>query len=197
MTELAKVAARSAAEVCRGYKPGDDARPLLRDGLTPAEFLDALAAAGLDAEARRFLAQALPKREAVWWGVLGVSEFAEPVEPSQVETLKAARRWAADPSDANRRIAWDVAQAGELDNPSGLLAMAVFFSGDSLTPADLTPIAPPGYLAGDAVANALTLATVQKEPAKAGEKAAALLRIGLEVASGKAPPPDPEKGAKA
>ena len=41
---LQKVTARSAAEVCRNFDLKEEARPLLRDGQTPREFLDALVA---------------------------------------------------------------------------------------------------------------------------------------------------------
>lgn len=192
MTEMARITAASASEVCRGYKPAPEALALLTEGVEPAGFVEVLAGAGLDAEARRFLAQALPKRESVWWAVLALDEFAPPAVAAQAEVLDAARRWVADPTDANRRDAWAVAQAGELDNPAGLVALAVFFGGDSLAPLDLPPIAPAGYLTGDAVATALTLATVMNEPRRAPERSNALLRLGLAIASGEVPFPAPD-----
>src|SRR2546423_1326844 len=62
--------ARPAAEVAAAVSLSDNARALLPPALTARQFLDALAAAPLPDDAIRFLAAALPKREAVWWGVL-------------------------------------------------------------------------------------------------------------------------------
>jgi len=64
---LARVAARTAAEVCDRYPAEEAARPLLSEDLTPREYVGLLLAGRHYPEAVRFLAHALPKREAVWW----------------------------------------------------------------------------------------------------------------------------------
>ena len=64
---LAKVTAKTATEVCKHFPLGEEAKKLLRDGQTPAQFLDVLIEKQQFPDAVRFLAHALPKREAVWW----------------------------------------------------------------------------------------------------------------------------------
>src|SRR5207253_4538771 len=71
---LAKVTAKTAAEVCKHFPLGDDAKKLLRDTLTPKQFLDLLLEKQQFPDAARFLAHALPKREAVWWACLGARQ---------------------------------------------------------------------------------------------------------------------------
>ena len=68
--ELAKVTAKTAAEVCKHFPLGEEAKKLLRDGLTPVQFLNMLIEKQQFPDAVRFLAHALPKREAVWWACL-------------------------------------------------------------------------------------------------------------------------------
>lgn len=193
MAETSKVTAKTAAEVCQRYKPEPPAAALLRGGEPPADFLDALVAAGERAEARRFLAQALPTRDAIWWAVQAVAAVLAPdAPPAQAAALEAARRWVADPSEPNRRAAWDAAEVSGFDNPAGLTALAVFLSGGSLAPPGLSPVPPAAHLAGDTAANAMTAATLMKQPEKAAEKDEAFLRIGLDVAGGKLPYPPPD-----
>ena len=64
---LLKIAAKTAAEVCKNFALSDDARPLLKEGMSPEQFLVALQAKECFADAMRFLAQALPKPDAVFW----------------------------------------------------------------------------------------------------------------------------------
>jgi hypothetical protein len=194
MAELSKVAAKTAGEVCGLYKPGEKTVSLLGDGgMAPHAFLDALLAAGEEAEARRFLAHALAKREAVWWALQAVEPVLNPAPPApHAEALATAKRWVTEPTESHRRQAWSAAEAAGFDNPAGMIALAVFFSGGSLSPPDLPPVPPAGHLTGDTVANALTLAGVLTEPVKAPEKHAAFLAVGLDVASGKLPCPEPQ-----
>ncbi len=163
-----------------------------------AQFLETLLAANERAEARRFLAHALPVRETIWWAVRAISTVADPADPeAQGTALKAAWNWVAEPTEASRRAAWDAAEQAGVDNPAGLAALAVFFSGGSLAPVGLPPVAPAPHLAGDAAANAMTLATLTREPEKAAAKDEAFLALGLEIAEGKVPFPKAEATAAA
>jgi hypothetical protein len=190
MGELTKVTAKTAAEICRKYTPEKASQALLTESQTPQAFLDALLAAGERAEARRFLAHALPTRNAIWWAVQALSSVVEPELPkAQTAALQASRAWVADPSEANRRAAWDAAEAARFDNPAGLSALAVFFTGGSLAPVGLPPVPPAAHLAGDAAANAMTLASLQREPEKAAAKDEAFLALGLKVAADTIPFP--------
>jgi hypothetical protein len=182
---LAKVTARTAAEVCQQLPLGDEAKALLRDGLTPAQYLAALMGAQLHLDAIRFLARALPKREAVWWAcVCTRGALGDSPPPASAAALRAAERWVADPSEDNRRAAMAAAEPIGLGDPAGCAAVASFWSGGSLAPPAL-PVVPPGeHLTAHAAAGAVMLAAVRTEPAKAAEKHRRFLALGIEVANG-------------
>jgi hypothetical protein len=182
---LVKVTAKTAAEVCQHFKLEEEAQKLLRDGQTPAQFLDTLIAKQQFPDAVRFLAHALPKREAVWWACQCSRAVAGPNPPPKIAAaLQTAEKWVADPSEENRRAAMPAAEAAELKTPAGCAAVATFWSGGSLGPPNV-PVVPPGeYLTAHGVAVAVILAAVQTEPQKAPEKYKKFLAQGIEVAKG-------------
>lgn len=182
---LAKVTAKTAAEVCKHFPLEEAAKKLLRDGLTPAQFLTALIEQQQFPDAVRLLAHALPKREAVWWACLCARAVAGSNPPPLIAAaLQAAEKWVVDPSEENRRAAMPAAEAAEFKTPAGCAAVAVFWSGGSLGPPNV-PVIPPGeYLTAHGVAGAVMLAAVQSEPEKAPEKYRKFLAQGIEVANG-------------
>jgi hypothetical protein len=182
---LAKVAAKTAAEACKDCPLGDEAKKLLRDGMAPRPFLDALLEKQLYPDAARFLAHALPKREAVWWACLCARQAHGASPPPPVgPALAAAEKWASDPSEDNRRAAQAAAQAAGLGAPAGCAAMAAFFSGGSLAPPN-APVVPPGeHLTAHAAAGAVMLAAVLVEPQKAPEKYRKFFAVGIDVGNG-------------
>ena len=140
---LARIPAATSAEVCQHFRLGREATALQRDDLTPGQFLDLLTARGLFKDATRFLAHALPKREAVWWAVLCVWEVVGPSPPEPIEAgLRAAEAWVKDASETNRRAARAAAKVAGLSSPAGLTASAAFQSGGSLGPPDGPVILP-------------------------------------------------------
>lgn len=181
---LTKVTAKTAAEVCKLFPLGDEAKPLLRDTLAPRQFLDLLVEKQQFLDAVRFLAHALPKREAVWWACLCARVTAPTPPPPQAAAVQAAERWVADPSEANRRAAQAAAEKAEMNNPAGCAAMAAFWSGGSLAPPNV-PVVPPGEtLTAHGVTGAVLLAAVASEPQKAPEKHRKFLALGVEVGNG-------------
>jgi hypothetical protein len=183
-SNMALVAAKTAAEVCRLCPPGEAAQKLLRPELTASQYLAALMEQQLDPDAIRFLAHALPKREAVWWACLCVRSARGTTPAAAAAALYEAEKWAADPSEDNRRAAMSAAEVVGLSDPAGCVAAASFWSGGSLAPPNL-PVVPPGeYLTAHGVAGAILLAAVFTEPARAPEKHRAFLKLGLDVASG-------------
>src|ERR1700694_1771337 len=105
---FAKVSAKTAAEICKHFQLGEEAQKLLRDNQAPRQFLDVLLEKKQYVDACRFLAHALPKRE--------------------------AERWVAATTDATRRAAMPAAEAADIGTPAGCTAVAAFFSGGSLAP---------------------------------------------------------------
>lgn len=140
------------------------------DHLPPAAFFRLLRAAGRDREAALFLAQALPRYEAVAWAMRALERLAPPRAPELGAALAAVRRWLADPSEPNRRAAGDNAGRTDPPAPATLCALAAFHAGGSVAPADL-PAAPPprgstGRFAGAAVIAAAGLAADTAEQLK-------------------------------
>ena len=134
---LTKVTAKTAAEVCKLFPLGDEAKKLLRDGMAPRPFLDVLIEKQEFADAVRFLAHALPKREAVWWACQCARQAYGANPPAPLgPALQAAEKWVIDPSEENRRAAHAASEAAGLGVPAGCAAMAAFFSGGSLGAAD-------------------------------------------------------------
>ena len=66
-TKLPAVSARRAADVAAVAELSDEAAPLLEPDSAPGDFVDALRGASKFADADRFLAHGLGRREAVWW----------------------------------------------------------------------------------------------------------------------------------
>ncbi|HYT94445.1 MAG TPA: hypothetical protein VEL76_37365 [Gemmataceae bacterium] len=182
---LTKVTAKTAVEICKLFPLGDEAKKLLRDGLTPPQYLDVLIEKQQYVDAVRFLAHALPKREAVWWACLSVRAGLGTTLPApQATALQAAERWVADPSETNRRAAETTAEAAGVGTPGGCTAMAAFWSGGSLAPPK-APVVPPGEtLTAHGVVGAVLLAAVATEPQKAPDKHRKCLAQGIEVGNG-------------
>ena len=96
---------------------------MLRDDPTPLEFLDALIAHERFADAIHFLAHAIPKREAVWWGCLCIKlAGGENLSPKELAALTAAVRWALRPEEEYRAAAKEPAEAAGFEAPAGNLA---------------------------------------------------------------------------
>jgi hypothetical protein len=182
---LAKITAKTAAEVCKHFSLGEEAKKLLREGQTPAQFLDTLIEKQQFPDAVRFLAHALPKREAVWWACMCTRAVAgSSVPPKIAAALACAEKWVVDPSEENRRASMPAAEGAEFKTPAGCAAVAAFWSGGSLGPPN-APVVPPGeYLTAHGVVGAVMLAVVQSEPEKADEKYRKFLGQGIEVAKG-------------
>ena len=182
----AGMTAATAAEVCQDLALSAEARPWLRDGQTPRQFLDQLVEKKLNVDAIRFLGHALPKREAVWWASQCVRSVAGTDPPPEVKAaLRAAEQWVTDPNEENRRKAFAAAEAAGLGTAAGCTAVAAFWSGGSLGPANL-PVIPPGeHLTARGVSGAILLALVLAEPEKAAEKASRFLAQGIGVADGR------------
>src|SRR5512133_2832330 len=160
---------------------GEEARALLRDGMPPREFTQAVVDAGHFADAVRLLAFALPKRESVWWAWVCARRAAGAEAPPPMQaSLAATEKWIAQPNDENRRAAMAAAQSAGLDTAAGCAGLAAFFCGGTLGPAGAAPVPPGPFDSAKAVAGAVMLAAVAV-PEKIEENYRAFLQQGLEV----------------
>jgi hypothetical protein len=200
---LAKISAKTASEVCGNFDLRAEARPLLRQGQTPAEFLQALLDERKHAPAIDFLAHALPAREAIWWGCLCI-QAAQSGSLSQPEgeALKAAARWVLDPTEANRAAAKPAGEAAGLKTPAGGLAMAAAWTGGSLAPPLATtnpkipqppPVSPGPFVPAKAVAGAVLLASTKGDPSRIRENQRGFVELGIGVGEGRFAWPEPRR----
>jgi hypothetical protein len=174
----------TAAAVCRRYAPAAEAAAVLAPAADPPQFLDALAGRELFPEAVRFLAHALPVREALWWGCLSVRAAGAAADPPAAAAVEATETYVRTPTDAHRRAAFAAGEAAGLGTAAGALAAAAFFSGGSLGPPNVPPVPPPDHLAPMAVTNALVLAAVVPDPPTAADRYRRFLDLGRQVAAG-------------
>jgi hypothetical protein len=161
---------------------GDEAMALLGPEMHPLEFVALLMEKTLYPDAVRFIAHALPKREAVWWGWVCARRAAgDNPQPKIKAALDATEKWIAQPSEVNRRSAMAAAQKAELGTAAGCAGLAAFFSGGSLAPPE-APVVPPGeFLSAKAVSGAVIFAAVAKEPERAPERFKSFVAQGVEV----------------
>ena len=175
---------RSTAELCAVSDLGDDAKSILSaDVPAPRAYVAQLVARELHADAIRFIAHALPRREAVWWAWVCARKVAgaEP-EPAIKAALDATERWIVQPTEEHRREALHFGEAADFGTPAGCAALAAFMSAGSLAPPNAPPVPPDEFMTAKAVAGSVTLAAVTTEPERAVEKFNEFLKVGLEVA---------------
>src|SRR5437867_5930132 len=174
---------KPAVEVCRQFFLGDVAKKLLTDRLTAEQFLQLLIENKQYIDAVRVLAYALSTRQAIVWASFCARHYSE-ANPSEesLTALEAVDKWLAEPDDDKRRETMNAAKLARFDTPAGSAALAVFFSGGSLAPADAPVVPPSESLTPNSVVGTVLLATLLKEPEKAEEKYQFFLAQGLKNA---------------
>lgn len=167
----------SAADFCARYNATAEARALLREGMTPAQFLAALMARRQYVNAIEFLALALSTRAAVWWGCLCLQHACGTMlSPRDWAALQAATVWAVWPTEAYRAAAEAPARTAGVASAAGALATAASAAGVS-GPVPLTP--------AKAVANAVKFATLKGDPARIADTQRLYVELGIGVAQGR------------
>lgn len=181
---LRKIAQPTGA-ICALVTLSDAARALPMTELSPGDFIEQLCAGGLWADAIRFLAHALPKREAIWWACLAArAALGSEAPPRQMAAIAATEAWVYQPTEENRRAAMAAGDVAGNDSPARWAAIAAFWSGGSLTASDAPAVSPGERLTAMAVAGAVQIAAVQQEPQRAEEKYRSLIAQGLDIANG-------------
>jgi hypothetical protein len=211
---FAKIKVSSAAEICARFELKQEVRPLLRNGIAPREFVDALAVnrqylAGID-----FMAHGLPPREAIWWGCLCL-QHASGSKLSELEkaACRAAVKWVLAPVEENRLAAKEPAEKAGLGCPAGALAaashqtedpggelLAAPFAGSSsmavgrpfgLSTEGVASNAPPGgrskpsFAPARLVTGAIKLASTKADPGRIVDTHRLFLELGIGVAEGR------------
>ncbi|KPK35885.1 MAG: hypothetical protein AMJ65_17025 [Phycisphaerae bacterium SG8_4] len=174
---------KSLPEIIEASELSDEAQALFADDQTPKEYVELLIEREHYPDAVRFLAHALPKREAVWWAWVSAKRIAGEDPPLETRAvLEATEAWIKEPTDQNRRVAMAKAEAADLSTSAGCAGLAAFFSGGSLAPPDVDAVPPGEYMAAKAIAGSIVLAAVSVEPEKANEKFQGFIEQGMVVA---------------
>jgi len=175
----------NAAEAAQTVTLTPEAAALLKPQDSVADFLSALMAAELMTDAVGVMARALPKREAVWWACLAARTLVDAqTPPAVVAAIEAAEAWVYRPSEETRRAAMDRAQATKFDHPGVWAAVGAFWSGGSMAPPNLPAVPPAEHLTSIAVAGAVNLSAVMRQPEHAKEKLAGFLGQAIDIANG-------------
>lgn len=133
-----------------------EANALLRDAMAPRDAVEALLAADQTGAALKLLTRLLPKRYVVAWVCQCARDQPLPVEAKAGASL--AEKWVRDPSEENRRAAFEFANAGDYKSLGAWLAASAGWAAGSLAPAQLeTPIPPPEHLTAVAAVAAVTM----------------------------------------
>jgi hypothetical protein len=175
-------ASSKTADIAAVAELSDEAMGLLRPEIAPPDFVSLLMSKKLYADAVRFVAHALPKREAVWWGWISAKRAAGADPPPKIKaSLEATEKWIAQPDDESGRAAMDAAKEAKTTTAAGCAGMAAFFSGSSLGPAHVPPIPPGEYLTAKAVSGAVIYAAVGKDPVNAPDRFQSFVTQGVDV----------------
>ena len=153
------------------------------EAVEPGTYCEQLRTAGRDEDAVAFLGHALSRFDTVAWAGHVLAEEAQEhsLPPADRQALDHALRWLGDPSDAHRRTAHAAGRAADEGTPEQLLAMAVFFSGGSISAPDLPPVQPAPELAGRFASGAVRLAAHRSS--RPEQVLARALEVGERVAT--------------
>jgi hypothetical protein len=179
----------TAAELCADANLSNEARALLTPEDSPRRFVQRLMEHKFLLDAIRVVARALSKPLAVRWACsCALPPLGEGGAGPDAACVAAAERWAAEPSEDNRRAAMAAASATEYGTPGAWAAAAAAWSGGSLAPPDAPSIPPPDHLTAHAVAGAVALAAAS-DPEHLEEREIAFLQAALDLADGRGPLP--------
>jgi len=181
MSDTAQVIS-NPVEISAVAQLGDEAMALARPEMHPVDFVMLLMNQKLYSDAVRFLAHAMPRREAVWWGWMCARRVSEQKSTPPVKAaLEITEKWIAQPSEENRRAAHAAAEKATLGTAAGCAALGAFFSGGSIAPPEAPPVPPGEFLTAKAISGAVIFAALSGAPLEAPEKFNSFVAQGLDV----------------
>lgn len=137
------------AKLPRALWPAED--------IAPGAFFRTLRANGDTFAAIAYVAAALPKLEAIEWGLAGLPPLPQddPDYAARMLLRDSAQRWLHEPDDDNRRAIERLLESADGDWPEALIGMAIFLSGGSIAPEDSPPVPADPRLTGQVIAGAM------------------------------------------
>jgi hypothetical protein len=187
MTEstLIKIKEVNANAIAQSIGLDEQAMALLQDQSTTADYLNQLIALKFYPDAVRFLAHALPKREATWWACLCArNTLTDKTPANEIKAIELSEAWVYKPTEDNRKPTLAAAEATEYKTAASWAAIASFWCGDDISPVPQAVIPPAEKLYAKAVIGAVMLAATQGEASKVNDKYLLFLQQGINIASG-------------
>ncbi len=179
-----KIPARDASAICARLELSAPARSLLVDELSPQGFLAVLVQNEHWTDAVRFLAFALPRREAVWWACVVCRSIPSASDPRSEACLSLAEGWVFEPSDAKGRLCFEAAEAQGFAGAPAYAALGAFWAGPSLAPEGQPPVEPDPSLCPTGASASVLLAVAGGDPARAPELYALAVEAAVDIANG-------------
>jgi len=186
---LVYATASTAAEICSRVYLDKAALDLLRPGMSPRGFVDALVEKGQYLAGIDFMAHVLPAREAIWWGCLCLHHTCgSKLEPWERRAYRLTVQWVLQPTEANRAATKQPAEVLGPASAAGCLAAAASQTGGSIGPPDGAPIPPSPLAPNKAVAIAVKVASTKVDAAEIQRTQRSLIGLGMAVAEGRHAP---------
>jgi hypothetical protein len=172
----------TTVEIADIAKLSDPAKELARDDLRPSRYVELLEKAKLFKDAVLFLVYGLPIPLGIRWGCRCCRELLTEQQIEEMKlSLEAAEGWTEAPSDEARWAAKDAAEKDDVKSPADLLAMAVFFSGGSVTPPNTPEAQAPPHVAQKMTAGSIQVSVLTNAPEKAEERYQKALQISRDL----------------
>jgi hypothetical protein len=179
--ETSPTAPITAETLCEPLDLEDASRRLLRPGLLPDAYIEALIDDGQFADAIRVLAVYLPKPVAIRWALdCLIAAGQGTLSPQQHACVDAVAAWLDDPGESQRRAAMQAAEASEYSGPASWIALAVFWSGGSIAPPELPEVLPEPQLCGQGVNAALLMLATHGDPTRTQERFSKIVQAGRQ-----------------
>lgn len=179
-----KVSAATASDVTRLVDLSADAKAFLLPELSPQGYLDLMVQAELVGDAIRFLAFALPVREAIWWACVVTNASLPSRTDIEAACLQKAAAWVYAPNDQRRRACLAAAEAAGLEGAAAYAALAVFWSGGSLAPEGMADAPAHPSLGAIGAGASILLALTSGEPLALRDRFWVAMQRGVDIANG-------------
>jgi len=183
----AQLRLETADELFLIIPPEEEVSELATPNMSTIDFINKLIFTNLLNEAIRYLAIALPRREAIWWA--SATNRLLQKNDKMAERDKAAWKlvedWVYNPSEEIRAEALKIAEGLGFETPGSYGAMGVFWSGGSMVPPETGQfVPPPATLTGSAIGASVIMNCALGDPQHLSTRQRSALEIGLDVAYG-------------
>lgn len=179
-----KLTAQTAQEICSHADLSAQAHAFLLPDLSPQGFLSLLVEDENVGDAIRFLAFALPVREAIWWAyAVAKTSIATPDEKEQL-CLERTAAWVYEPNETRRRSCMDCAEEAKFTGAAAYAALAVFWSGGSLAPEGMPDADPDPKLGPIGVGASVLLSITSGSPSTLVDRFKTAVARAVNIANG-------------